>query len=118
MIGSLRGTVLERTEAGTVFSYLPVRVGDTLNDEKAAEAIRSLFATGFFRDVTIEVDGDVMVVQLLERPSSVSNIFIVNLKAHHMMGPKGFCYPQRRPSAASRVKHSCVRVHEHLHKMF
>ena len=49
IIKDIRVEGLQRTEAGTVFSYLPVRVGDTLNDEKAAEAIRSLFATGFFQ---------------------------------------------------------------------
>ena len=48
VIKDIRVEGLQRTEAGTVFSYLPVKVGDTLNDEKAAEAIRSLFATGFF----------------------------------------------------------------------
>jgi outer membrane protein insertion porin family len=69
VIKDIRVEGLQRTEAGTVFSYLPVKVGDTLNDEKASEAIRSLFATGFFRDVTLEVDGDVLVVVLLERPS-------------------------------------------------
>ena len=69
VIRDIRVEGLQRTEAGTIFSYLPVRVGDTLNDDKASEAIRSLFATGFFRDVTLEVDGDVLVVVLLERPS-------------------------------------------------
>ncbi len=69
VIKDIRVEGLQRTEAGTVFSYLPVKVGDTLNDEKASEAIRSLFATGFFRDVTLEVEGDVLVVVLLERPS-------------------------------------------------
>ena len=69
VIKDIRVEGLQRTEAGTIFSYLPVRVGDTLNDEKSSEAIRSLFATGFFRDVTLEVDGDVLVVVLQERPS-------------------------------------------------
>ncbi len=69
VIKDIRVEGLQRTEAGTVFSYLPVKVGDTLDDEKASEAIRSLFATGFFRDVTLEVEGDVLVVVLLERPS-------------------------------------------------
>jgi outer membrane protein insertion porin family len=55
--------------SGTVFSYLPVKVGDTLTDERAAQAIRALFATGFFRDVSLERDGDVLVVIILERPS-------------------------------------------------
>ena len=69
VIKDIRVEGLQRTEAGTIFSYLPVRVGDTLNDEKSSEAIRSLFATGFFKDVTLEVDGDVLVVVLQERPS-------------------------------------------------
>jgi len=34
--------------AGTVFSYLPVKVGDTMTDEKAAGGDRALFATGSF----------------------------------------------------------------------
>jgi len=69
VIKDIRVEGLQRTEAGTIFSYLPVKVGDTLTDDKASEAIRSLFATGFFRDVTLEVDGDVLVVVIQERPS-------------------------------------------------
>src|ERR1043165_3867482 len=60
---------IQRTEAGTVFSYLPMKVGDTMTEERAAQAIRALFATGFFRDVSLERDGDVLVVIVLERPS-------------------------------------------------
>ena len=33
---------IQRTEAGTVFSYLPVKVGETMTDEKAAQAIKAL----------------------------------------------------------------------------
>ena len=69
VIKDIRVEGLQRTEAGTVFSYLPVRVGDTMSDEKAAETIRALFATGFFRDVAVESDGDVLVVVVQERPS-------------------------------------------------
>ena len=69
VIKDIRVEGLQRTEVGTIFSYLPVRVGDTLTDDKASEAIRALFATGFFRDVTLEVDGNVLVVVLQERPS-------------------------------------------------
>src|SRR5574339_580131 len=69
VIKDIRVEGIQRTEAGTVFSYLPVKVGDTLTDEKAAQAIRALFATGFFRDVTLEREGDVLVVVVQERPS-------------------------------------------------
>ncbi|HZX33136.1 MAG TPA: outer membrane protein assembly factor BamA [Rhodocyclaceae bacterium] len=70
---------IQRTEAGTVFSYLPVKVGDTLTDEKAAQAIKALFATGFFKDVRVEVDKDVMVVVVQERPA-VASIDFVGMK--------------------------------------
>lgn len=79
VVKDIRVEGIQRTEAGTVFSYLPVRVGDTLSDEKAAQAIKALFATGFFKDVRIEVDGDVMVVVLEERPA-ISQIDFVGLK--------------------------------------
>lgn len=79
VVKDIRVEGIQRTEAGTVFSYLPVRVGDTLNDEKAAQAIKALFATGFFKDVRIEVDSDVMVLVLEERPA-ISQIDFVGLK--------------------------------------
>jgi outer membrane protein insertion porin family len=78
-VKDIRVEGIQRTEAGTVFSYLPVKVGDTFNDEKAAQAIKALFATGFFRDVRIDVDGDVMVVVLQERPA-ISTLNFVGLK--------------------------------------
>ncbi len=71
-VSDIRVEGIQRTEAGTVFSYLPVRVGDTFNDEKAAAAIKALYATGFFKDVRIEVDGNVLVVMLEERPAIAS----------------------------------------------
>jgi outer membrane protein insertion porin family len=69
IIKDIRIEGIQRTEAGTVFSYLPVRVGDTFNDDKASAAIRALYATGFFKDVRIEADGNVLVVMVEERPS-------------------------------------------------
>ncbi|TAK78813.1 MAG: outer membrane protein assembly factor BamA [Aquabacterium sp.] len=59
---------LQRTEAGTVFASLPFRVGDTYTDEKGAAGLRSLFATGLFKDVRLEIDGNVVVVIVEERP--------------------------------------------------
>lgn len=78
-VKDIRVEGIQRTEAGTVFSYLPVKVGDTLTDEKAAQSIKALFATGFFKDVRIEVDKDVMVVLVQERPA-ISVINFVGLK--------------------------------------
>lgn len=76
VIKDIRVEGIQRTEAGTIFSYLPVKVGDTMTEEKAAEAIRALFATGFFQDVTIERDGNVLVVSVRERPSIAQIDFI------------------------------------------
>ena len=60
---------LQRVESGTVFVSLPVRVGDVYNDDKGAAAIRALFDLGLFKDVRIEVNGDVLVVVVEERPT-------------------------------------------------
>ena len=78
-VKDIRVEGIQRTEAGTVFSYLPVKVGDTLNNEKAAQSIKTLFATGFFKDVRIEVEGNVMVVVVQERPA-IAKINFVGLK--------------------------------------
>lgn len=68
-VKDIRVDGLQRTEPGTIFSYLPVKVGETMTDEKAQQAIRALFATGFFRDVRLEVENGVLVVLVDERPA-------------------------------------------------
>ncbi len=68
-IQDIRIEGLQRIEPGTVFSYLPVRIGEVLSSTTAAEAVRALFATGFFQDVRIEIEGRVLVVLLEERPA-------------------------------------------------
>ena len=69
VIKDIRVEGIQRTEAGTVFSYMPVKAGDTLDDEKAAATIKALFATGFFKDVRLEYEGGVLIVQVQERPA-------------------------------------------------
>jgi outer membrane protein insertion porin family len=71
-IKDIRVEGIQRTEAGTVFSYLPVKVGDTMTDEVASQAVKALFATGFFKDVRLEVEGQVLVVVVEERPAIAS----------------------------------------------
>lgn len=78
-VKDIRVEGIQRTEAGTVFSYLPVKVGDTLDDEKAAQSIKALFATGFFKDVRVEVDRDVMVIVVQERPA-IAKVDFVGMK--------------------------------------
>lgn len=72
VVKDIRVEGIQRTEAGTVFSYLPVKVGDTLNDDKSAAAIHALFATGFFTDVQLKTEKGVLVVIVRERPSIAS----------------------------------------------
>ncbi len=67
---------LQRVEPGTVFVSLPVRVGDVYDDEKGSSAIRSLFGLGLFKDVRIEVSGDVLVIVVEERPTVAEVEFV------------------------------------------
>ncbi len=67
---------LQRVEPGTVFISLPVRVGDTYSDEKSSSAIRALFDLGLFKDVRIEVNGDVLVIVVEERPTIADVDFV------------------------------------------
>ena len=71
-VKDIRVEGIQRTEAGTVFSYLPVKVGDTFDNRQAASAIRALYATGFFKDVRLKVDNGVLIVSVRERPSIAS----------------------------------------------
>jgi outer membrane protein insertion porin family len=68
-VQDIRVEGVQRTDPGTVFSYLPVKVGETLTVEKAQQALRALFATGFFKDVRLEAENGVLVVLVEERPA-------------------------------------------------
>ncbi len=74
-VKDIRVEGIQRTEAGTVFAYLPVKVGETFSDEKSIAAIKALYATGMFKDVRLEADGDVLVVLVEERPAIASVAF-------------------------------------------
>ncbi len=69
VVRDIRVEGVQRTEPGTVFSYLPIRVGDRFDPERGTQAIRALYASGLFKDVKLEVDGDVLVVIVDERPA-------------------------------------------------
>ena len=68
-VRDIRVEGLSRVEPGTIFVSLPFQVGDTYNDDKASAAIRSLFGLGLFKDVRIDVQGNVVVVIVEERPT-------------------------------------------------
>ena len=66
---------LQRISEGTVFNYLPVNVGERFSLSNVGPAIKALFKTGFFKDVTLERDGSVLIVNVVERPSIAKVIF-------------------------------------------
>ncbi|MBB1060962.1 outer membrane protein assembly factor BamA [Lysobacter spongiae] len=68
-VSDIRVDGLQRIAAGTVFTYLPVERGDTLDQAKAGEAIRALYKTGFFEDISLSRQGDILVVTVRERPA-------------------------------------------------
>ncbi len=68
-VGDIRVEGLQRISEGTVFNYLPVNIGDHLDGQRIGEAMRQLYATGFFRDVELRRDGNTLLVVVVERPS-------------------------------------------------
>ncbi len=78
-VKDIRVEGLQRSDAGTVFASLPFRIGDTYTDEKGAAGLRALFATGLYKDVRLDIDGNVVIVIVEERPV-IANIDFVGLK--------------------------------------
>jgi outer membrane protein insertion porin family len=68
-VSDIRIDGLQRISAGTVFTYLPIERGDSIDQGRAAEAIRALYKTGFFEDVRLDRQGDILVVTVVERPA-------------------------------------------------
>ncbi len=68
-VGDIRIEGLQRISEGTVYNYLPVNIGDRVDRRRVDEALRALYATGFFRDVELRRDGGTFVVAVRERPS-------------------------------------------------
>ncbi len=79
VVKDIRVEGIQRTEAGTVFSYLPVKVGEVMTEEKTAAAIKALYATGFFKDVRLEARDGVVIVTVEERPS-IARITLSGIK--------------------------------------
>jgi len=78
-VKDIRVEGLQRVEPGTIFASLPFRAGETYNDDKGSSAIRALFGLGLFKDVRLEVNGDVLVVIVEERPT-VADVDFVGAK--------------------------------------
>ncbi len=79
VLKDIRVEGLQRTDPGTVFAALPFRIGDTYTDDKGSAALRALFTTGLFKDVRIEIEGEVAVIIVDER-SIIGAVTFVGLK--------------------------------------
>lgn len=79
-VSDIRVNGLQRVSAGSVFAALPLNVGEPVDDRRLAEATRSLFKTGFFEDIQLSRDGDILIINLVERPS-ISSVEIEGNKA-------------------------------------
>jgi len=79
VVKDIRVEGLQRISPGTVFNYLPIKVGDTVTEQGAREAIRTLFKTGFFNDVRLERQGNILIVTVSERPS-IAKLTIIGAK--------------------------------------
>ncbi len=69
VVRDIRVEGLQRTDPGTVFNYLGVKVGDRFDQAAASKAIKTLYETGFFRDVRVEAQDGVLIVSVVERPT-------------------------------------------------
>ncbi len=69
VVKDIRLEGLQRISAGTVFNYLPLKPGDVLDGKNAPKVIRALYKTGFFKDVRLEREGDVLNIVVQERPA-------------------------------------------------
>jgi len=79
-ISDIRVNGLQRVSAGSVFGALPLNVGEPADDQRLVEATRALFRTGFFQDIQLGREGNVLVISVVERPS-ISAIEIEGNKA-------------------------------------
>ena len=80
IISNVRVVGLQRITEGTVFNHMPFQVGDRFSDANTASTIRSLYQTGFFDDVRLEREGDVLIVEVVERPAIGQITFTGNKK--------------------------------------
>ena len=80
VIKDIRVEGLQRISAGTVFNHLPVKIGQTVQSEDTADIIKSLYKSGFFKDIKLEYEEDVLVVFVQERPA-ISEIEIKGNKS-------------------------------------
>ncbi|MGR6035902.1 MAG: outer membrane protein assembly factor BamA [Candidatus Nitrosoglobus sp.] len=78
VVKDIRVEGLQRISAGTVFNYLPIKVGDIVDSQRVKDIIHELFKTRFFKDVRVEREGNILIIVVVERPTITSIKFIGN----------------------------------------
>ena len=69
VVDSIEVNGIKKITIGTVLSYLPVNVGELLDIERTPEIIRELYSTGFFEDIELFRRDNVLIIEVVERPS-------------------------------------------------
>ena len=69
VVRDMRVEGLQRISEGTVFNYLPINIGDTLDQIRIQDAVRSLYSQSLFDDIEMRRDGDTLIIVVRERPS-------------------------------------------------
>ncbi len=85
VIKDIRVEGLQRISAGTVFNHIPVKIGERIQSEESSSIIRELYKTGFFKDVRLEREVDVLIVFVQERPA----IAKINIDGNKSMETEG-----------------------------
>jgi len=115
VITDIRVEGLQRISEGTVFNYLPIDVNDLLTASKARQAIRSLYRTGFFSDIDLEREGDILVIRVQERPAIAAVVLSGNkaIKDEDMrpvLADIGLAQGEvYQPQSLDRIKQELVR---------
>jgi outer membrane protein insertion porin family len=115
VISDIRVEGLQRISEGTVFNYLPVDANELLTSASARQAVRALFQTGFFSDVALEREGDILVIRVLERPAIASislsgNKAIKDEDMYPVLADIGLAQGEvYQPQSLDRIKQELVR---------
>ena len=89
LVKDIRVNGLQRITAGAVFNALSLKVGDQFEEETSGEIIRELIEMGFFSDINVDLNDDIVIINVKERPAITSieiegNDDIENLSLIHI----------------------------------
>ena len=111
-VGDIKVTGLERVEPETVISYIDIKKGETVSDEKLNAALKHLYATGLFEDVAINVNNGTMVVNVSENPVISQVLFDGNDKVDDKMLESEIALAPRSTFSRAKVQEDVRRILE------